>query len=764
MGNPTEFKPGDELSGDKWIYSQNGKYRLGVKDNKAVVERVHSDGKSEEAYTLGEAPKGASNVKLQFDDESWFFHAGSRDLKLRYTQGRNGNQTAWTGGPQNGEPDWNDDDDLMPDRVIVSDDGRVVALRGDVPKGGWDPNKSSYVSMWGKPQEDKPDPTAKDKNLPTAGTQLKDVPLELKIPEDGNKPSAGLLAWQKVLNRNLEHLRAQMGKINPRMPKDSMLPKLLMDPKNNKGSAWHLDADRITNLSLKGKGNAAEAFNYTVKEIGYMNDDWQKKDADLFKAIGEVSVANIDRIRAMHTAVADANKAIADSLKGAPDDIEKTRWDAWKTEGDDAEDKKRESYKYEDYWGKPGIQDPVEEHALYKLMSDAVNKCIKEVVDYAEETAKYAKDHGIEPEPEKKEQKPGSDEKPGQNEKPATNNNPPPANTNNTPPYQDTPPPAQTTPTEQAMFPDPESNPALDGLGLDSPNPTDPTGTVDSTQPTLGDTSGDTPAGTPDISSLIQAAMQGSGNNPGTVTPASNVPPPNNSGGGSNPMADYAMMSALGNLANPGNRIPGDDRVHDDKDSRDERKERDKNRTAPAATANATAPTAPPGVTAPTYAGTPPPVTTPGAMVDLQIGDKTAKLPQLVAEPFQKQTQNVALDAISALRGTAGELSADHPPAVINSRDPQAFNTGDILQWERHSALIYKENNQLFVLDNGQLIPFDPNKPPLEEKYGVFTGYIHPTGLDGAAGGDPGVASPPPPPVSAGQQPAGPPPVPPQQT
>jgi hypothetical protein len=165
-------------------------------------------------------------------------------------------------------------------------------------------------------------------------------------------------------------------------------------------------------------------------------------------------------------------------------------------------------------------------------------------------------------------------------------------------------------------------------------------------------------------------------------------------------------------------------------------------------------------VTAPTYAGAPPAVTTPGMTPGVRIGDTMVNASPPVAEALQKQTQNTALDAVSAYKGTAGEITAEHPPAVVNG--PGELKTGDILQWEKFSALVVRNPNGmdgLFVLDGGQLIPLDPNNPPLTEKYGNFTGYIHPTGLDtGSNTADPGATAPPPPTLSTAQ-PSGPPPV-----
>lgn len=295
---------------------------------------------------------------------------------------------------------------------------------------------------------------------------------------------------------------------------------------------------------------------------------------------------------------------------------------------------------------------------------------------------------------------------------------------------------------------------------------TDPTAGA---QPISNTGTGDTSSAT-DPLAAIRSALQGgtgsaTGTGPGTSTGTNsgNVASTGNSGdnGMAKAMQDMAMMSAMSGMMNQG-RQPEDDRLErayaEREREREKREERERNRNAQTTTAQqAVQQTGPAGVTPPTYAGTPPPITAPGTTPAVQIGDTTVNASPPVAEALQKQTQNVALDAISAYKGTAGEITAEHPPAVVNG--PGELKTGDILQWEKHSALVVKNENGLFVLDNGQLVPLDPNNPPLKEKYGNFAGFIHPTGLDTAAGSAPGIAAPPPPAVAAAPQPAAPPPV-----
>ncbi|MEU6188674.1 hypothetical protein [Nocardia sp. NPDC047038] len=255
----------------------------------------------------------------------------------------------------------------------------------------------------------------------------------------------------------------------------------------------------------------------------------------------------------------------------------------------------------------------------------------------------------------------------------------------------------------------------------------------------------------------------GTGTTGANATPVGTTATPASSDNGmANAMQQMAMMSAMSGMMNQGNRQPGDDRAYDRAEERDRQEERDRRRererNAQAATANqAVQQGTPPGVTAATYAGTPPPITAPGTTPEVQIGDTKVQASPPVAEALRKQTQNTALDAISAYQGTAGEITAEHPPAVVNG--PGELKTGDILQWERHSALIVRNEHGLFVLDEGRLVPLEPNNPPLVEKYGNFAGFIHPTGLDvGSNTADPGATALPQPKVSSAP-PAGPPPV-----
>ncbi|MFE7745156.1 hypothetical protein ACFU5M_22970, partial [Nocardia sp. NPDC057455] len=304
----------------------------------------------------------------------------------------------------------------------------------------------------------------------------------------------------------------------------------------------------------------------------------------------------------------------------------------------------------------------------------------------------------------------------------------------------------------------------LDGSTDDTSGSLTDTGT--GAQP-ISDTGSTDASSSSDPLSAIRSALQNgvgtgtgttAGTNTGSVSPAAATSGDN---GMANAMQQMAMMSAMSGMMNQGNRQPDDDRAYErasaERERREER-ERERKRNAQTNTATqAVQQTAPPGVTAPTYAGAPPAVTAPGGTVDFKIGNSTVQVSQPIAEALHRQTQNTATNAVAAYEGTAGASTADHPWATVN--DIAQLKTGDVVQWEKHSALIVKNETGLNILDNGQLIPLDPNNPPLTEKYGGFTGYAHPTGLDvGSNPADPAAAAPPPPTVST-VQPGSPPPV-----
>ncbi|MET9031183.1 hypothetical protein ABZW96_37210 [Nocardia sp. NPDC004168] len=227
------------------------------------------------------------------------------------------------------------------------------------------------------------------------------------------------------------------------------------------------------------------------------------------------------------------------------------------------------------------------------------------------------------------------------------------------------------------------------------------------------------------------AAGTGAGvNSPGSANTGVAPPAVTSGDNGASALQQMAMMSALNGM-NQGNHSPSDDRYDRARPEQYRRgeQERERNRSTQENTTNqAMQQAAPASTTAPKYTGAPPPVNTPGGVVDYKVGNSTLQVSQPVAEALQRQTQNTATDAASAYAGTAGESTSDHPWAIVN--DVAQLKTGDIVQWEKHSALIVKNETGLNILDNGQLIPLNPNLPPLTAKYGNFTGYAHPTGLD----------------------------------
>lgn len=190
---------------------------------------------------------------------------------------------------------------------------------------------------------------------------------------------------------------------------------------------------------------------------------------------------------------------------------------------------------------------------------------------------------------------------------------------------------------------------------------------------------------------------------------------------------------------------------HKDKDDDRDRRDEEAGPSAPAP--NATAPAATPGapdatgpaptVSATPDAGTPPPVQT------HPLSDNPT-----VAEALRKVQENTALDATAAYAGTAGESTQEHLWVTVT--DTSQLNTGDVVQWTNeentHSALIVKKGNELFFMDNGEPVPLNTDERN-SAKYGRFTGFFHPSGLDATP-----APSEMPPPIVTQQTPKSPPP------
>src|SRR5437899_625855 len=121
----TELKPNEELKNGQWIYSDDHRYRFGVKDNKAVVERVDPSGdesKNVVVNKFGEVKDG-DNARLRLQDENWLGKDG-RELRLIHSaasedEGSTEDKIDKLWVPKDGEPDWNDEDALFPDKLKV---------------------------------------------------------------------------------------------------------------------------------------------------------------------------------------------------------------------------------------------------------------------------------------------------------------------------------------------------------------------------------------------------------------------------------------------------------------------------------------------------------------------------------------------------------------------------------------------------------------------------------------------------------------------
>ncbi|MBF6093515.1 hypothetical protein [Nocardia cyriacigeorgica] len=356
---------GDELGGDKdvWLYSQNQEYRFGVKDGNAVVEEVST------GRIVNQLSEGKNGSRIKFDEEGGFFgQQGATRLNLVgektiEVNGMGGKQerkedvNVWAtkvdnstfDGPASEGKDWENDDGHEPDYFVLTNDGRIAAIKGGIPKS-WDKYNpeadTGTIAVWGKPHQGL-----------KAGTSPKDYPLEFKLPKGGEKPSPALGRWVDFMNLKLKHIGHQMGSKNPE------IPKFLVEGKNKKGGTTLKDEFSDTSYvkPLEGAGEANKAYKEVNKKISTKFDEFREYDKHLKKLAEKLTNDNIATYKKMYDNVETANDAIATQLtKGVKGEKGSTA---------------------------AGIQSILEEYPLYGIMSGSVQKCMDLLVAYVDESA-----------------------------------------------------------------------------------------------------------------------------------------------------------------------------------------------------------------------------------------------------------------------------------------------------------------------------------------------------------------------------------------
>ncbi|BCK53293.1 hypothetical protein [Nocardia wallacei] len=581
---------------------------------------------------------------------------------------------------------------------------------------------------------------------PEAGDKFTDFKLEIALPP-GSTVSDDLKAAVSVANDELRYLMYQMGT----QSRDK--PSLLISPENNDQN--HLDKNLSKSfMDTIASGETAEGYMSAITYLEGLADEWNRKDSQYLLTEQTLGNLNGRYYKSMWDRIQTVREHMWDSLTKL-DGTETTWIDEQfdKPEADRASFVRNLPEGHRDKAGleaalrEPGIQHVIEERPLFNMIREAVVGCRDDVISYVDTVAELPFDIGT-PAPAPAPPAPA----------PA-----PPAPA----PAPGSPSPAPASPSPAPASPAPA--PAPTPIPTPTPTPT----------PTATPASSDTPAGNEDFSNLFSDLLtdeegnpltdDGSGLTTGdgglttgngaptgsgvTATPAAYQTPAAAGGGGGGdalggltsilPMLLTMLTSGLGGA---GNALGGN--KEDDKAREEEIKEREQaayeagaqsqqtvtaQQAAYAQQPGATDPNAagaqPAAVTAPTGNGNPPPVNSPGTMVDFPIRDGvTQQVPTTVADALNRQLHGGAADAEAAYAGTPGESTGDHRWTIVN--DLNKLQTGDIVQWSNHSALIVVDNGTLSYVDNGQLIPLDPQNPQ-NSSYGAFQGFRHPSGIAG---------------------------------
>lgn len=723
-----------KLTAGQEMYSQNGEYKMSVKEGRLVIEHVPT---GREVKSWGE--KGGDATGIRFEDET-----GKADKQQQLELVDDDGDTVDSDlRPKNADEalkggawfeDWSDPDNENKgaQQYILTNKGELIALKNpirDLTK--WDGERPPHADvLWYFEPPAVADRRAFDGyrfQIP-AGADIKSFPLEIRIP-----PGTGTETFRtavKVFNAQLYDIADQLGKAKPEKP--SFLVNLGDVGDDNLAGDFY--------SPILGSGSTQEQVNSANFKLNTLSGGLKADEKDFDKRLDKITSWNLSTYQNMYNKIQDAHAAMTVSLAGpavGPSGVLPAGMP-------------------------PPTEQQIREASLYRIMAGAVQYCVDQLAEYTRQIEQLPP--ALRP-PQTDAEKAAADKAAADKttadkaaadkaaadkaaadkaaadkaaaakaaaDKAAAERAAAAAASQTA--QQTAPARGPETPSSPAPADaDTGSAPAADKDGLQVEALQNEDASIASDD-LLSDSS-DTPALSDDPTTEDTGnSGPSAGSEDGGTTAMPSAPTPQTAaapaGNGIGDILGPLMAMTAMQSANQVSHQSADDRDQDRR-TRDDRI-RDRQAAVTAATNSPGAPTTPPGVTPPAYAGTPPPVTTPGRMVDYPIGRSTVHVPQPVAEALQRQTQNAAVTAKEAYAGTAGDSTADHPWATVN--DVANLRTGDVVQWENYSALIVKNENGLNIFDNGQLIPLDPNDPPLTEKYGSFTGYLHPTGLDAGSG------------------------------
>ncbi|WP_157107259.1 hypothetical protein [Nocardia grenadensis] len=592
--------------------------------------------------------------------------------------------------------------------------------------------------------------------------------IEKPIGTDGVKPSRQLVLTIERANLELNYLTHQIG------TGDINKPKFLMDPKGDKALLDDgLNEPFVTRLH-EAAGQSYEAEGTLITELATMKEAWMEVDKSFADDVLLIDDYNHTTFKSMVDKISAVNEGIARSLIGVNEELEKPVQDA----NEDLD------------LSEVGIQHLVEEAPLYKIIRDGVDGCVTLVDEYCdrmEQLAKSDKDRyehlvddgewhaGNDPASEKpKDDDDKGDDDKGDDDKGdddkgdddkgdggnngnngnggnnGSNNN---GNSGNDANYGNNGDNGNNGNNNESSQKPVNSDDALKDLDKEFSNILG-----DSTQKTEdeSDATDTAETGKDEKQSQVDAIKEylrgdGESGQTGNTNAQPAVQPAANTGGtGLESMIPMmGLMSAMGGLGGNGGPFGGGDQQgREDKDDRDDDR-RDRDRQAPGpgqqspGVTTAAAPTdqgagVQPAVTAPD-AGTPPVISTPGAMVDPKLtgpdgkpltgpGGKPLEVSQAVSDALTHQKGNPAINASTAYEGTPAAQTPERPWEIVDG----APRTGDVIAWERHSAVLINNGAGLFYIENGQVVALDQTNLD-NAQYGKFQNFLHPSGLDAAS-------------------------------
>ncbi|MGW1738387.1 hypothetical protein ACWCPQ_06200 [Nocardia sp. NPDC001965] len=779
--------PAGGINAGEWVYSKNRQYRFGIENGRIVLQSMAGG----DGVTIKDFDTPAESFRFREEEGGKEHGKHANEIMVTPPGGKerpwvnesqhvgHGNGEQWAEGYDEGG------DFHRVGAYFLTNEGNIVGLDSSVADdqflAGWDGSHdpaAGPAALWYMftPEELSDLRRAESaKKLESVGSNGRIDALRIVLPP--GEYTETFKAFVRVSEKQIKQLGWQLGTGN------FWLPDHFKDYET--ANQHQPDLHTVDNQALDNnlspavlepliKGETGDAAGALYSRLVAAETEWAKKDPEFAGKVIELQGLNRAAFLALTTALLNLNDSLAFSAMGRQ--IKGPKFTSAGNDGDTLSVDGAPLSKFTTAWSEvypggsenlrlPGVLDAREERPMYPLIQGTIENCMRIVRDYA----KNAEMNGQAIKPPA----PPTTGSPATGSpatgSPATGS---PATGSPATGSPATGSPATGSPAtgSPATGSPATGSPATGSPATGSPATGSPatsndpaaarsgssgTGAQDGSRPVtavaarneddeelsailgdsaeqVGDKAATDGAGAPDETRAGSPPGQGSApaENSGGATqatvPSAQLPAtPSGADAMSSMMPAMLMSSLMGRTSN----LPGDERS--EQADRDERDRRPSGPDRPPSEVTPEAPRAAepvhPGAAPPATTEVPPSVDIAGGAVDYKLPDNSmVKVPQGVAEALSRQQGNPAIDATVAYADTPAAQTDEKPWSVV---DPSQLRTGDVVSWEKHSAIVVTNGDGPHYVDGGRLVPLGPHNQD-HAQYGRFINYLHPTGLD----------------------------------